>query len=216
MKSSSRNTSRNSSGNPKRPAWTFAIAILLLGALLGYLFRGTPSPTASAGSLNNNQTTGSASSSGSSLSLDATVQPLLDRLKDTPNDPELLANIGNTYYDNHGYGKAVEYYERSLKIQPENVNVRTDMGTAIWYSGNADGAIREYQTSLQYKPNHAQTLFNMGIVEWQGKHDDSAALQWWQKLLAENPAYPDRQKVEQLMQQVQTEIAQSAGTPIDR
>ena len=211
MKSSSRNTSRNSSDNPKRPAWMFAIAILLLGALLGYLFRGTSSSTASAGSVNSNQTSGSASSFGSGLSRDATVQPLLDRLKGSPNDPELLANIGNTYYDNHDYSKAVEYYEQSLKLRPENVNVRTDMGTAIWYSGNADGAIREYQTSLQYQPNHGQTLFNMGIVEWQGKHDDSAALQWWQKLLAENPDYPDRQKVEQLMQQVRTEIGQTAG-----
>lgn len=216
MKSSSRNTSRNSSDKPKRPAWMFAIAILLLGAFLGYLFRGTSSSTASAGSFNSNQTTGSASSSGSSSSMETTVQPLLDRLKVSPNDPALLANIGNAYYDNHAYDRAVEYYQRSLKIQPENVNVRTDMGTAIWYSGNADGAIREYQTSLQYEPDHAQTLFNMGIVEWQGKHDDSAALQWWQKLLTENPAYPDRQKVEQLMQQVQAEIGQSAGTPTGR
>jgi cytochrome c-type biogenesis protein CcmH/NrfG len=209
-------SSRNSSNNPKRPAWIFAIAILLLGALLGYLFRGTSSSTASAGSLKSNQPTGSASSPGSGLSLQATVQPLLDRLKDSPNDPELLTNIGNTYYDNHDYSKAVEYYEQSLKLRPEDVNVRMDMGTAIWYSGNADGAIREYQTSLQYQPNHAQTLFNMGIVEWQGKHDDNSALQWWQKLLAENPAYPDRQKVEQLMQQVQSEMAQSSETPIGR
>lgn len=216
MKSSSRNTSRSASNNPKRPAWTFAIAILFLGVLLGYLFRGTSSSTASAGSLKSNQTNGSAPSSGSSLPTKATVQPLLDRLKVSPNDPELLANIGNAYYDNHDYDRAVEYYQRSLKIQPEDVNVRTDMGTAIWYSGKADGAIREYQTSLQYQPNHPQTLFNMGIVEWQGKHDDSAALQWWQKLLTEDPAYPDRQKVEQLMQQVQADIGQSAGTPTGR
>jgi len=216
MKSSSRNTSRNPSDNPKRPAWMLAIAILLLGALLGYLFRGPSSSTASAGSLKNNQTTGSASSSGFGLSIKATVQPLLDRLKDSPNDPELLANIGNTYYDNHEYGKAIEYYQRSLQIRPEDVNVRTDMGTAIWYSGNADGAIREYQISLQYQPDHAQTLVNMGIVEWQGKHDDSGALQWWQKLLTENPDYPDRQKVEQLMQQVRTEIGQTAGASTSR
>lgn len=206
MKRSSRNTSVARSDRPKRPAWLVAIAILALGAVLGYLFRGYPSQTASAGS---NGSPGAGADSGAQLN--TAVQPLLERLKGSPNDPDLLVNIGNQYYDNHDYSKAVDYYERSLKIRPENVNVRTDMGTAIWYSGNADRAIQEYQTSLQYQPNHPQTLFNMGIVEWQGKHDGAAALQWWQKLLAENPAYPDRQKVEQLMQQVQAEAAQPAG-----
>ncbi len=216
MKSSSHKASALQPSNPKRPAWLVAIVILSLGAVLGYLFRGPSSQTASAGSTGGSQASDSGSSSESRLPLDVTIQPLLAQLKDKPNDPELLTNIGNQYYDNHDYSKAVEYYERSLKIRPEDVNVRTDMGTAIWYSGNADGAIREFQTSLQYQPNHPQTLFNMGIVEWQGKHNDSAALQWWQKLLAENPAYPDRQKVEQLMEQAQAEMAQSAGSPSGR
>ncbi len=209
MKSSSRNTSGIRPSNPKRPVWLVAIAILLAGAVLGYLFRGSSSQTASAGSLSGNQQTGSTSPN-------ITVQPLLDRLKDNPNDPELLVNIGNQYYDNHDYGKAVEYYERSLKIRPDDVNVRTDMGTAIWYSGDAERAIREYETSLQYQPNHSQTLFNMGIVKWQGEHDGSAALASWQKLLKEDPEYPDRQKVEQLMQQVQEEMTQSSATSTKR
>lgn len=209
MKHSSRNTSVARSDRPKRPAWLVAIAILAVGAGLGYMFRGSSSQTASAGSANGSPAAGA----GSSSQLEIAVRPLLERLKDNPNDPELLTNIGNQYYDSHDYGNAVEYYERSLKIRPEDVNVRTDMGTAIWYSGNADRAIQEYQTSLQYQPNHPQTLFNMGIVEWQGKHDGVAALRWWQKLLAEDPAYPDRQKVEQLMQQVQAESAQPASAP---
>ena len=114
-------------------------------------------------------------------------------------------DIGNQYYDHRDYAQAVEYYERSLKLTPENVNVRTDMGTAIWYMGNPDGAIREYETALKYQPDYPQTLVNMGIVKWQGKHDRKAALELWQRLLMLNPYYSDRQKVEQLIQQVQAE-----------
>ena len=216
MKSTSRNNSGSRPNNQKRPIWLAAIAVLLVGAVLGYLFRGSSSQTASAGSLSGSQTAGAASTSESRLPLDVTIQPLLERLKNAPNDPELLVNIGNQYYDNHDYGKAVEYYQRSLQIRPENVDVRTDMGTAIWYGGNPQEAIREYETSLKYEPNHPQTLFNMGIVKWQGEHDGRAALEAWQKLLQEDPAYPDRQKLEHLMQQVQTELSQSAGTSIDR
>lgn len=214
MKPSLRNASGTRSGHSKPGnRWVLTVAILAVGAVLGYLFHGSSS-TASAGSFNGSPAAGS--SSGPPLPLEAAVQPLLQSLKDNPNDPDLLTNIGNQYYDSHNYGKAIEYYGRALKIRPEDVNVRTDMGTAIWYSGNAEGAIHEYETSLHYQPNHAQTFFNMGIVEWQGKHDDSAALQWWQKLLAEHPAYPDRQKVEQLMQQVQAEMGQSAGASASR
>jgi tetratricopeptide (TPR) repeat protein len=76
------------------------------------------------------------------------------------------------------------------------------MGTAIWYSGDPDQAIREYEQALKDEPDHPQTLFNMGVVKWQGKQDGKAALKLWEKLLAANPNYADRQKVEAMMQQV--------------
>lgn len=183
-------------------AYALAVITLMLGLSLGYLFRGSspasPTPEASSGKWSS----GSVSFPSSSVSPNNAVQPLLAQLRDNPNDADLLANIGNQYYDNRDYGRAIEYYERSLKLRPENVNVRTDMGTAIWYSGDADRAIREYQTSLKYQPNHAQTLFNMGVVKWQGKQDAKSAFALWQKLLSVNPDYPERQKVEQMMRQV--------------
>jgi tetratricopeptide (TPR) repeat protein len=131
---------------------------------------------------------------------------LLEQLKSRPNDPELLANIGNHYYDSKDYAKAIDYYEKSLNLAPGNVDVRTDLGTAIWYAGDPDRAIREYGKALKDKPDYPQTLFNMGVVKWQGKHDGKAALELWEKLLATSPNYPERQKVEAMMQQVRAEM----------
>jgi tetratricopeptide (TPR) repeat protein len=73
------------------------------------------------------------------------------------------------------------------------------MGTAIWYTGNADGAITEFKKSLTYGPTKANTLFNLGIVLWQGKHDGPGAVAAWQKLLAANPNYENKEKVQQLI-----------------
>jgi tetratricopeptide (TPR) repeat protein len=86
------------------------------------------------------------------------------------------------------------------------VDVRTDMGTAIWYSGDPDRAIREYEEALKDKPSYPQTLFNMGVVKWQGKHDGKAALELWERLLANDPSYPERQKVEAVMRRVRAEM----------
>jgi cytochrome c-type biogenesis protein CcmH/NrfG len=189
-------------------AYMLAVITLMLGIAIGYLFRGSSSAAGSGNTVGgfSSANAGLGSVQSPSLPLSSTVEPLLQRLKINPNDPELLANIGNQYYDSREYGTAVEYYEKSLKLRPENVSVRTDMGTAIWYSGDPDRAIREYEASLKYQPNHAQTLFNMGIVKWQGKQDRKAALELWRKLLAVNPGYSDRQKVEQIFQQVQAEV----------
>lgn len=196
------------SSQTPRGTWTpvrifaAAIIILVLGVYLGYLFSGSASKTASTSMQKFNSTSGTTSQPESQQPFDSTIRPLLQRLSSNPDDANLLVTIGDQYYDHRDYERSVDYYRRSLTLRPENVDVRTDMGTAIWYMGNPDGAIREYETSLKLDPNHPQTLFNMGIVKWQGKHDGKAALELWQRLLSVNPTYPDRQKVEQLIQQV--------------
>lgn len=186
-------------------AYILAIITLMLGLVGGYLFRGSSSTATAAGPSSDSLATATSLPSSSTLP-NTPIQPLLEQLNSRPNDPAPLTSIGNHYYDNREYAKAIEYYEKSLKLTPKNVDVRTDMGTAIWYSGNADRAIREYEQALKDKPNYSQTLFNMGVVKWQGKHDGKAALELWEKLLAADPTYPDRQKVEAMVQQVRAEL----------
>jgi tetratricopeptide (TPR) repeat protein len=125
--------------------------------------------------------------------------PLLAQLKTDPNNANLLENVGDIYYDAQQYPAAIEYYQRALNVQPSNTSVRTDMATAVWYTGNADGAITEFKKSLTYEPTKANTLFNLGIVLWQGKHDSAGAIAAWQKLLAANPNYENKEKVQQLI-----------------
>lgn len=178
-----------------------ALAVLVLGIALGYLFRSSSSSASVASPSGTDQR----ADSNSSANFDGRIRPLLRRLEDNPNDPDLLVNIGNAYYDNHDYEKAIGYYQKYLNLQPQDVNVRTDMGTAIWYSGNPDGAIQQYETVLSSQPDYPNTLFNLGIVKWQGKHNDQAAIECWERLLKVHPDYADRQKVEDLIRKVQSE-----------
>jgi cytochrome c-type biogenesis protein CcmH/NrfG len=188
-------------------AWTSAQAYLLaafcllLGVALGYLFRGSASPATSAAAASTMQPGSAAQGQQPSAEAQAMVEqsaaPLLEAVKQNPNDFDSLVKLGNVFYDGQQFANAIQYYERALALQPENVDVRTDMGTAYWYSGNADKALAELQTSLKYKPGHPQTLFNLGWVRWQGKADPKGAIEAWQQLLKTNPDYPEKQKVEQ-------------------
>ena len=106
----------------------------------------------------------------------------------------MIAKSGRFQYD-----KAIEYYRRSLKIQPTNVDVRSDMATCLWYKNDADAAITEFEKSLKYNPQHASTLYNMGVVKWQGKADPKGAVQAWEKLLQTNPNYQNKARVMELI-----------------
>jgi cytochrome c-type biogenesis protein CcmH/NrfG len=138
---------------------------------------------------------------------DTHAAPLLDQLKSNPKNPDLLASIGNVYYDAQQYPTAVEYYTRTLKLKPSDTSVRTDMATAYWYMGNADSAIAEFNKALVYEPNNPNTLFNLGIVKWKGKMDASGAADAWKRLLAANPNYEGKDKVEQMLAQLNKQPA---------
>ncbi len=141
--------------------------------------------------------------------------PLLEKVKSDPNNTALLISIGNVYYDAQQYPVAIEYYGRALKSKPSDVAVRTDMATAFWYTGNADGAIAEFDRALKYEPNNPNTLFNRGLVRWKGKKDGAGAVADWKKLLAANPKYGGRDKVEQMLAEVTSQTTVSSAAKAD-
>ena len=144
---------------------------------------------------------------------DAQAAPVIEKLKSDPNNPELLTSVGNFYYDAQQYQTAVDYYGRALKAKPSDAGVRTDMATAYWYMGNADTAIAEFNKALTYEPNKPNTLFNLGLVKWQGKMDINGAVADWQKLLAANPNYEGKDKVEQMIAEAKKHEGVKPGTP---
>lgn len=203
-------------------AYTLAVVCLLLGIAGGWLIRGSQAREPQAGVSNAAVAAPGVGSSGAEAQpsadqmkkmADTQAAPLLEKLKADSSNPELLASIGNIYYDTQQYPTAIDFYQRSLKAQPSNAGVRTDMATAYWYSGNAEGAIVEFDKALKYEPNSANALFNLGIVKWQGKMDAQGAVAVWQKLLDTNPNYEGKEKVQQLIAQARKHTDVKPGAP---
>ena len=198
-------------------AYALAVVCLLIGLAAGWLVRGSQSPVSAnqaAQALPAGDPSGAVQPSAEQLRhmADKQAAPLQEQLKSDPNNPELLAKIGNFYYDVQQYPTAIEYYKRSLQAQPGNANVRTDLATAFWYMGNPDAAIGEFNQALSYEPNKANTLFNLGVVQWQGKMDIKSAVATWRKLLDTNPNYENRDKVQQLIAQAEKHSSIKPGT----
>ncbi len=189
-------------------AYLLSVFCLVLGIALGYLFRGSASPAATAASASVNSSANNGAPQGQptpaqptpeqqKAMVDQAVAPLLETLKTKPEDFDTLVQVGNVYYDGRQYPEAVKYYQLAVKSQPTNADLLTDLGTSLWYTGDADGAIAEFQQALKYRPGHPATLFNLGVVRWQGKADPKGAVEAWEELLRTNPDYPQKQQVQE-------------------
>lgn len=190
-----------------------AVVCLTFGILGGWWIRGFQSPDSAAPA--SPVATQAPAPQPASANLDRTkamadgqAAPLLARLQSDPANPDLLTSIGNLYYDAQQYPAAIDYYGRALTVRPTDASVRTDMATAYWYLGNADRALAEFDKALNYAPNNPNTLFNRGLVRWRGKKDAAGAIADWQNLLATNPNYAEKDKVQQLLNEAKG--AQSA------
>jgi cytochrome c-type biogenesis protein CcmH/NrfG len=212
-------TSSNSLGGNSQ-MYVLAVICFVVGIAIGYFFRGsgTPAPTQQTAAQQpvSGMGTGEVTAEQLKHMADKQVEPLLARLKTTPNDPALLAQIGNAYYDAQIYPDAVGYYGRALELAPKNSSVRTDLGTAYWYMGEADKAIEQFDAVLKDEPNMSNALFNRGMVKWQGKMDVTGAVADWQKLLDTNPAYDGRDKVVALIAKAKEHTTMKPGTKTDK
>jgi len=193
-----------------------AVICFALGLPTGYFFHGGSAPVAAQPPAATAEAPSAAAGQVTPEQLrhmaDKTAEPVLAELSSKPNDPALLAKAGNIYYDAQQFDQAVKYYADSLKADPKNANVRTDMATAYYYLGDADRALRELNESLKSEPNHAQTLLNLGLIKWQSKMDVEGAVQAWQKLLDTNPSFEQADQVKQMIAQAKQHAGIKPGT----
>jgi tetratricopeptide (TPR) repeat protein len=119
-----------------------------------------------------------------------TIQNYEQRARQNPQDAQIPLELANYLYDKRNYNMAIEWYERSLRLDSRNVNARTDLGTCYFYTGQPQQALSEYQKALALNPNHQPTIFNLIVVNLEGTHDLQAAKKYWSELNRKNPNYP--------------------------
>ena len=133
------------------------------------------------------------------------IHILQHSLKANPNDTKLLIQVGNIYEKTHQFKPAAEYYEKALKVDPKNVEIRNEMASCLYYSGDVDGALSQLQQSLKADPKNVNALFNLGMVLWKGKNDTDGAVAAWQQLLKSNPGLDRKPVVEKMIAEAKTQ-----------
>jgi tetratricopeptide (TPR) repeat protein len=127
----------------------------------------------------------------------------LERLaRENPQNPDYVTQIGNLYYDSGQYGRAVDFYQRSLSIRPRDPNVETDLATCYHNLNQEDKALETLDKVLEYSPEFSQALFNKGIVLIYGKNRVRDGIAVWENLLRSNPEFPHKAEIEEKIREL--------------
>ena len=119
-------------------------------------------------------------------------------------NPKPRVELANLYFDAERYDDAIKWYEEALKLEPNDVNVSTDLGVCYYYVNQPDKALAQFERSLKIDPKHAKTLLNVGIVRAFGKQDLDGASKAWQQVIALAPDSPEGQAAKRALDSLQS------------
>lgn len=195
-----------------RNPWFTLVLGLLAGLTLGYVLAERQAvPPAKAVKLGLNPAGGQneslpdghppveGQSAAASQQLRQQVGEIEGLLTANPNDPKLMAAMGNVYFDASRWTDARVWYERSLAVAPDDVDVLTDLAVAFRNLEQPQKTIELLDRAIALSPDHWQAWYNK-VVVYQfdlHEHDEAAgALRRLQQLKQQNPAIPDLSALE--------------------
>lgn len=195
-----------------RNPWFTLLLGLMVGLILGYVFAEQQAvPPATALRQGINPATGQneplpeghppveGQTAAAGQQLRQQVGEIENLLAANPNDPKLMAAMGNVYFDASRWDEARVWYERSLAVAPDDVDVATDLAVVFRNLQQPQRTIELLDQALAIAPDHWQALYNKVVVYQFDLHEhDKAAesLNRLKQLKQQNPSIPDLSGIE--------------------
>jgi len=85
-------------------------------------------------------------------------------IQHNPNAWPAYHDLGVTLFRANRFSEAVEQYELSLKIKPDNAEVRNNLGLALSQVNRVPEAIEQYKWALRINPKYVPAYTNLGYI----------------------------------------------------
>lgn len=110
-------------------------------------------------------------------------------LKDSTQDPQLLALAGESYMQVHDFNKSSSYLEKAAALAPKAAAVRTSLGLSKLAQGDQARGLSELELATSLDPKSTQATMALVRTELELKHYDKAlaAVQALEKQQPDNP-----------------------------
>ncbi len=195
-----------------RNPWFTLVLGLMAGLILGYVFAEQQAvPPAKALRQGINPATGQneplpeghppveGQTAAAGQQLRQQVGEIENLLAANPNDPKLMAAMGNVYFDASRWDEARVWYERSLAVAPDDVDVATDLAVVFRNLQQPQRTIELLDQALAIAPDHWQALYNKVVVYQFDLHEHEKAaesLNRLKQLKQQDPSIPDLSGIE--------------------
>ncbi|HEX9080311.1 MAG TPA: tetratricopeptide repeat protein [Desulfuromonadaceae bacterium] len=97
--------------------------------------------------------------------------------------PAAWTELGNAYFDADMPRQAIEAYDRSLALKPDNADVLNDQGAMFRQTGDLARALKNFEKVLALDPHNLEGLYNEGYMYAFDLHDIERAREIWQRYL---------------------------------
>ncbi len=147
----------------------FAVAGMCFGIILGWVIgtqqarSAVPPPRPRPPPQRQSAQAGGGNTQRQAPALDeAKVQSLTTILQSDPKNASAALQLANTYFDAERWNDAITWYERTVKLEPSNVDANTDLGVAYYYVNRTDEALGHVRAQPQAGPQAHQDAAQQG------------------------------------------------------
>ena len=122
--------------------------------------------------------------------VDDAIAQFQKALRNKPDDPVVLNNLGNALLKRGRLDEAITQYRKALQVKPDGVLVRYNLGDALLQKGSVDEAITQLQEVLEIIPSAPNAHQKLGAaLMLKGRVDE--AITQFQKALEFDPDCAD-------------------------
>ena len=129
-----------------------------------------------------------------------------------PGNAAYLTQIANIYHDLGSYGKAADFYQKSLHIHPQDPHAETDLAVCFYYLHEHDRALETLNHVLDYAPGFSPAMFNKGIVLAGGQKNYREAIALWEELLKRDPEFSRKVQLKSKIEQLKSSARSAQET----
>jgi tetratricopeptide (TPR) repeat protein len=88
----------------------------------------------------------------------------LEQLVKIKADSTTYCNLGIAWAQKGRFGRAIEYYEKSIQLKPDNAKAHYNLGNAYFAQNMPEKAIAEYRAAIRVMPDYVRAYDMLAIV----------------------------------------------------
>lgn len=139
------------------------------------------------GSETGGQTAPSYSQQGANAALEEKIGTYEGVLKNDPGNIQAMIGLGDLYFDNSSYHKAIEVFLKASEVGEPSVHVENDLGLLYLNVNETDKALLRFQKAFGIDSGHVDSLFYIGMI-YQHKGQNDKAKKAYDQVLATKPS----------------------------